>query len=210
VVLYNSEQEALEKLVDVMPIQNMKKEKWTVLAISEGGVFFAKHLSRLLNTGFDFLFTEKITAPNNEECVIASISETEEIVINENLINSFDITLDYVYGEAGRVYDEKILKYMYKYRKGELVVDLKDKNILLVDEGADTGMTLMVSLKSVLSADVAKVAVACPILPKSIADELLNIVNEVYVVNKIKNYVNLKSYFKKNKNKEKTCKNTKK
>ena len=31
-----------------------------------------------------------------------------DIVMNESLINSFDITLDYVYGEAKRAYEEDI------------------------------------------------------------------------------------------------------
>ena len=45
------------------------------------------------------------------------VSETEEIVINDILINSFDINLDYIYGDAKRKHEDKILSYIYRYRK---------------------------------------------------------------------------------------------
>lgn len=194
--LFENREDAFEQLINQMPLRQMKKEGWIVLAISEGGVYFSKKIAKLIDARHDYLFTEKITAPNNKECVIAMISETQEIVINDRLIDSFDITYDYVYGEAKRKYEEKILTYLYKYRKGEMIKSLKDKNVLLVDEGADTGMTLMASLKTALALNVAKVAVALPIVAESIAQELEKIVDGVYFAHEVKNYIDLYAYYK--------------
>ncbi|MDQ1339519.1 MAG: putative phosphoribosyl transferase [Campylobacterota bacterium] len=195
-ILFENREDAFEQLTNQMPLRQMKKEGWIVLAISEGGVYFSKKIAKLIDARHDYLFTEKITAPNNKECVIAMISETQEIVINDRLIDSFDITYDYVYGEAKRKYEEKILTYLYKYRKGEMIKSLKDKNVLLVDEGADTGMTLMASLKTALALNVAKVAVALPIVAESIAQELEKIVDGVYFAHEVKNYIDLYAYYK--------------
>lgn len=195
-ILFENREDAAGQLIQQMPLKRMKKENWIVLAVSEGGVFFSNKIAKAIDGRADYLFTEKITAPNNKECIIAMVSETEEIVINEKLIDSFDITYDYIYGEAKRKYDEKILTYLYKYRKGEMVANLKDKNVLLVDEGADTGMTLMASLKTVLSLNVAKVAVALPVVAESIAVELEKIVDEVYFAHEVKNYIDLYAYYK--------------
>lgn len=194
--LFENREDAFEQLINQMPLRQKKKEGWIVLAISEGGVYFSKKIAKLIDARHDYLFTEKITAPNNKECVIAMISETQEIVINDRLIDSFDITYDYVYGEAKRKYEEKILTYLYKYRKGEMIKSLKDKNVLLVDEGADTGMTLMASLKTALALNVAKVAVALPIVAESIAQELEKIVDGVYFAHEVKNYIDLYAYYK--------------
>jgi len=195
-ILFEDRDDAYNQLIQQLPVARMKKEEWVLLAVSQGGVFFTDKIAKLIGGKADYLFTEKITAPNNKECIIAMVSETEEIVINEQLIDSFGITPDYVYGEAKRKYDEKILTYLYKYRKGDMVSNLKDKNILLLDEGADTGMTLMASLKTVIAMDVAKVAVALPVVPESIAVELSKIVDEVYFAHTIKNYVDVYTYYR--------------
>ncbi len=195
-ILFEDRQDALNQLLQQLPLQRMRKESWVVLAISQGGVYFGEKIAGMIGGKADYLFTEPIMAPNNKECIIAMVSETEELVINERLVESFDITLDYVYGEAKRKYEEKILGYLYKYRKGDMVSSLRDKNILIVDEGADTGMTLMASLKTAIAQKVARVAVALPVVPESIAVELEKIVDEVYFAHTVKNYVDVYTYYR--------------
>jgi len=196
-VIFKNREEAFECLIKEMPIDTMKKEQeWVVLSISTEGIFYAKKIAMLLGRKSDYLFTEKIYTPNNKECAIAIVSETGEVVINEELAHSFDINYDYIYAEAARKHDDKVLGYFYKYRQGEVIGNLKDKNVLLVDEGADTGMTLAVGLKSVINLSVAKVAVAIPIIPESIAIELEKIADELYTAKRVKNYVDIWTYFR--------------
>jgi len=194
--VFKNHEDALQKLIKEMPISKMRREgNWVVLAISIGGIHFAKELAVFLNCDSDYLFTEKIYAPNNEDTVIAIVSEADEIVINEELVESFDISYDYIYGEAQRKHDDKVLGYFYKYRQGEIISNVKGKNILLVDEGADTGMTLAVGLKTAINLGAAKVAVAIPIMPESISVHLEKIADEVYAAQKIKHYIDVHSYY---------------
>ncbi len=194
-VLFNTNKDALAKLVSNMPIERLKEEDWIVVPISNNGVFYGQEIAKIIKAGYDRLFTQVIYAPNNKDCEIAVVSETEEIVINKELVDSFEIELDYIYGEAKRKHDEKILANMYQYRKGEMITDLKHKNVILVDEGADTGLTLMVALKTVMNMGVHKVAVALPIVPKSVARELSTIVDEIYFVHQIENYIETRHYY---------------
>ncbi len=194
-VLFDDQPDALSKLLATMPIAQMRKERWEVLALSENGVIFAEGIARAIGGHLDFLFTEPVPAPNNKECWIAVVSETEEIVINQNLVNAFDISIDYVYGEATRQYEEKILTYLYKYRKGELITNLHNKNVLLVDEGADTGLTMMVALKTVFAMNPTRVAVALPVVPESLAAELFSLVDDAFFVHQMANLVESRAYF---------------
>lgn len=193
--LFNTNKEALSKLISNMPIERLREENWIVVPISGKGVYYGQEIAKKIGSDYDRLFSEPIHAPNNKDCEVAVVSETEEIVINKELVDSFEIELDYIYGEAKRKHDEKILAYMYQYRKGEMITDLKNKNVLLVDQGADTGMTLMVALKTVMNMGVHKVAVALPVLPKSVVQELSNIVDDVFFVHQIENYVDTKQYY---------------
>lgn len=193
--LFKDHKEALGKLLNVIPIAQMKKEAWTILAISRRGTTLARGIAQAVDGDKDYLFSEPIYASENKECAIAVVSETGEIVINENLIRSFEISFDYIYGEAQRKYEEKILSYQYKYRKGESLPELTGQNVLLVDEGADTGLTLMAALKTLFAMKPKRVAVALCVVPESLLADLKRLVDDLYVLEHIENYLESKEYF---------------
>ncbi|GHV01983.1 phosphoribosyltransferase [Campylobacterota bacterium] len=195
-ILFENREDAAEKLIASMPIEQMKKEVWEVFAISENGAQIAAIVAKAIGSKLDYLFTEPITSPVNKDCWIAVVSETEEIVINHNLANAFEINTDYIYGEAKRKHDERILSYLYKYRKGGALRNMHGKNVLIVDEGADTGLTLMVSLKTIFAMNPARVAVAFPVIPESLATELFSLVDDAYLPNRLLHYVEAKSYYR--------------
>ena len=194
-VLFPTKRDAVVKLCANMPISKLKDEEWIVISLSENGSYFAEGIAEKIDGKFEYLFSQGIFAPNNKECAVAVVSETEEIVLNKELIDAFEIELDYIYGEAKRNHDEKILANMYKFRKGEMLQNLNGKSVILVDEGADTGLTLMAALKTVMNMQVHKVAVAIPVVPKSVVAELSKIVDDVYYVHQIENYVASKHYY---------------
>jgi len=41
VILFENREDAVAQILQQMPIKRMKKEDWVILAVSEGGVFFA-------------------------------------------------------------------------------------------------------------------------------------------------------------------------
>ncbi|MDR1450932.1 MAG: phosphoribosyltransferase [Helicobacteraceae bacterium] len=195
-ILFESRAEAAQKLLAIMPAQQMKKEKWEVLAMSEQGAPIAFDIAKAIGGSLEYIFTEPICSPINKDCWISVVGETEEIVINHFLASAFDISVDYIYGEAKRKRDEKILSYLYKYRKGAPIRNMTGKNVLLVDEGADTGLTLMVSLKTVFAMKPARVAVALPVIPENLAVELYSLIDDAYLPHRLLHYVEAKSYYK--------------
>lgn len=132
--------------------------------------FFAHRLAEAIKAPLAFLFTSPITAPNNPECEIAMATETHDVVVNEPLVRSFGISLDYIYGEVQRQYEDKMLPLIYQYRKGNPLISLKDKRVLLVDEGIDSGLTALASIKSVITLQAKTVHFACPVAPIDVAE----------------------------------------
>jgi putative phosphoribosyl transferase len=145
---------------------------------------------------YELFFSEQIFAPNNPECEIAVVGETEEIVINDELARAFDITQDYIYGEAHRRYEEKILKNVYKYRKGALLSELAGSNILLVDDGCQTGATALVAIKTFINLAAKSVFYAAPVIPTDLAESLISVADGVYCARKIADYVDSDFYYK--------------
>ena len=140
-------------------------------------------------------FSEAIYAPANSDCELGRVSETEEIVVNEELVDAFEIQYDYIYGEAHRKHEEKILSSVYKFRKGKQFLNLKDEHVLLIDEGCESGLKLMTGIKTAMNMDAKSVFVAIPVAPKSVAEALNQIVDESYVVHEVNDYVKTYCYY---------------
>ena len=188
-------EDAAKRLLELMPIEKMRNEAWEIVAVSVGGVELAAYLNGRMQLPLDILLSAPIVAPNNEECEIARICETEEIVIHEQLCDAFDIQVDYVYGEASRRHEEKILSDMYHYRKGRHFEPKRGKSVLLVDEGSETGLKMMLALKAIFAQQPKAVYIAVPVLPEETLDALEPLVDDIYYIYDIENYKETPCYY---------------
>lgn len=187
--------DAAVQLKELLPIDRMKSESWNLIAVSSGGLVIANEMNKRLKLPIDFIFSAGITAPQNPECELARVSETEEIVIHKALVEAFEIQVDYIYGEATRKHEEKILSAIYQYRKGEHFKSMKGKTILLIDEGSETGLKLMCAIKTAFAQKAKAVYVAAPIIPTSVAEALDPIVDEIFCLQEIEDYIDTGYYY---------------
>ncbi|WP_345975166.1 phosphoribosyltransferase [Sulfurimonas sp. HSL3-7] len=194
-MIFTDRKDAAVRLKEHLPRDRMKQEKWHLVAVSSGGLELMYYMNERLNLAKDFLFSAGIYAPKNSECELARVSEHEEIVINDSLVKTFDIKYDYIYGEASRKYEEKILSYIYKYRKGKHFEDMEGRTILLVDEGAESGLKLMAAIKTVLAMRPKAVYVAVPVLPSDLLDSLEPLTDEIFFISALDDYIDTKSYY---------------
>jgi putative phosphoribosyl transferase len=195
-IIFENRADATMKLLDILPKDRMISEKWFLVSVSTQGIPIVNMIANELNLDYDLLFCEPIYAPNNKDCIIGMVSETEEIVLNNALVDSFGINLNFIYAEAHRQYEEKILPKVYKYRKGDLIGSLKGKSVLLVDEGCETGITIATAVKTVINEQAKTVSYAAPILSADVANALEIVTDEIFSVYKIQNFVDIEFYYK--------------
>ena len=193
--ILKNRQDAATKLLDVIPMQKLKEESWNLVGVSKGGLALASYLNVKHSNSVDFLFSAAIMAPNNSECEVARVSESEEIVINEQLISAFNIQYDFIYGEAHRKHEEDILSSIYQYRKGRHFQSMENKVVLLVDEGSETGAKFLAALKTILSQNPKAVYIAVPVLPADILELLEPFVDDIYFLYDIDDYVETTLYY---------------
>jgi len=193
---FKDRKDASNQLIEALPIALFTQNETVVIGVSEGGVFFADQIAKKIHAQMDILLTEPILAPNNPELAIAMISETEEVVMHKALIDSFGINEDYVYSEAQRKYEEEVLAYVYRYRKGKDLASLKGKYVVLADECIETGLTMMVALKSVIAREAKNIYIATPILDRTVYQNLLTVCDGVFCPHKIQNYISIEYYYK--------------
>ncbi len=194
-IFFKNREVAAYRLLDILPIRRMKLEEWIIISSSLGGYHFAKIIADTLNAPLDILLTGVINAPLNDECEIAIVTEHEEVVIHEELVKAFEIDLDYIYAESKEVYENDILENMHLLRDGQNIIDLKDKNVLIVDEGINTGLTMMACIKTAVNLKAKSVTVATPILPSTSIPAIESIADDLYYVKKIDHFIAINFYY---------------
>jgi len=192
---YDREDASLQ-LIETLPIELLSENETVVIGVSEGGVYFADKIAKKIDAQMDILLTESILAPNNSELAIAMVSETDEVVIHKALVDAFEINEDYIYSEAQRKYEEDVLTYVYRYRKGRDLVSLEGKYVVLVDECIETGLTMLVALKSAVARKAKNIYIATPILDRTVYHNLLSICDGVFCPHKIRDYISIEYYYR--------------
>ncbi len=194
---FTDQNDAGSKLLEILPRNELKANNFLILCLNIKSVIMCDFVARGLDLGYEILFSEDIKTPNNDECDIACVSESEDVVINEALRVSFEITKDYIYGRAKKLYEEKILKNVYKYRKGGLLSPLKDRNILLITDSCETGARLAVATKSLTNMGAKSVILGIALMPSDMAEYANTIVDDVYCAFKIDGFVSTDFYYEK-------------
>lgn len=134
-----------------------------ILAIPRGGIVVGKQLSQRLNLPLDVLVTKKIPAPGNPELAIGAVGEGGIVFFDEELCRNLCVT---------EVYKKEIVQERKKeleskknfFRKGRPLLELKDKTLILTDDGVATGATMLAAVRVVKNQKPKEVIVAVPVV----------------------------------------------
>ncbi|WP_320034031.1 phosphoribosyltransferase family protein [Halarcobacter sp.] len=194
-IYFKNREVAAYRLIDILPINKMKLEEWIVISTSYNGLPVAKIVASELNAKLDIMFSRKIYSPNNDECEIAIVTESEEVVIHEELVKAFDISLDFVFSKSRYIYDNELSNCVNKFRRGKKLEDLENKNVLLVDEGLNTSLTMMACIKTAIHLGAKSVSVAIPILPTASIQTIESIADDLYYVKNLDHFISIDFYY---------------
>ena len=154
-------------------LQKYKGEPGVVLAIPRGGVPVAAPIAKSLGMPLEVTLTKKIGHPANPEFAIGSVS-LKSVAVDERA----EVPAEYVEREVKRIRED--LKEKYKLFMGNRQhIPLKDKVVIIVDDGIATGKTLEATVKLVKTEQPKKIVIAVPVAPFEAIDRFRNMVDEV-------------------------------
>ena len=128
-IFFKNREIAAYRLLDVLPIESMKMDEWIVISTSYGGFEIAKIVASALDSKVELMFSDKVYAPNNDECEVAVVTEHEEVLIHEELVKSFEISLDYIYSKSKSIYENDLKRVVNRFRHGTTIANLENKNV---------------------------------------------------------------------------------
>lgn len=195
--MFKNRQEAGEKLAEkLLQISSEELLKdFIVLAVPRGGVVAGSQIAKKLGCPLDIIVTRKIGAPGEKELAIGAVGETSgSAYLNKKIIGELYISDEYLQEEI--LLQKKEIKRREKlYRKDKPALSLEGKVVILADDGAATGATLIAAAREVWNNNPKKVIIVLPVAPPNTVGKLEKEVDEVVVLQTPKPFFSVGQFY---------------
>ncbi len=133
-----------------------------VLGIPRGGVPVAAEVARELGVELDVVVARKLGAPFSPELAIGAVTADGECFLNEPLIREIGVSSAYLQQVTERERAEA-LRREELFRGTNQRGSIRDRTVIIVDDGLATGATMRASVRSARRQGAAKIVVAVPV-----------------------------------------------
>jgi len=132
-----------------------------VLGLPRGGVPVAFEVARALNAPLDVFLVRKLGVPGQEELAMGAIASGNVRVLNDEVINGLGISNDEIEAVAEREQQELVRRERL-YRGGRPEPQVRDRTVILVDDGLATGASMRAAVVALRQMKPARIVVAVP------------------------------------------------
>ena len=167
-MMFKDRVDAAQKLAK--KLEWIKNKHPVILSIPRGGVVTGDVIAKTLGLSLDIVVSRKIGAPYNPELAIGAVAHDGSFFPNSDLINMLGISKEYIDEKISEQLEE-IRRRLLKFR-GRIDYDLKDKTVVLVDDGIATGATVFVALEWIKRQKPKEIVVAVPVGPRETIEKL--------------------------------------
>ncbi|KAJ3182139.1 hypothetical protein HDU85_003181 [Gaertneriomyces sp. JEL0708] len=149
-----------------------------LLALPRGGVPVAFELSKRLNLPMDIMLVRKLGIPYSEETAMGAIAMGGVTYLNENMIRRLRISEESVNAVKERELNELERRNIH-YRGKRPFPDLRNKTVIIVDDGIATGATLRAAILATRQLNPEKIIAAAPVGASDSVEQLSKLADEV-------------------------------
>ena len=175
--MFKDRKEAGRKLTEKLAKYTNEKDI-IVLALPRGGVAIGAEIAKKIGASLDVIITRKIRFPGEPEFAIGAIAENGKVALDDQIVKRYNIAQSYL-DEEICIQKAEIERRLIAYRGGEKLVFIKDKTVILVDDGVATGFTIIAAINALKDEGVKKLIVAVPVSPQDTFLKLKSLVDEI-------------------------------
>lgn len=149
-----------------------------VIGLPRGGVVVAFEVAEALAAPLDVVVVRKLGAPGRPELGIGAIGEDGVRVLNTELIHLLGVTEQEIAEVEGRE-TEELARRVAAFRADRAPVPVRDRTVLLIDDGLATGFTARAAVRVLRHKEAARIVLAVPVSAPETADALTGEADEV-------------------------------
>lgn len=174
--MFKDREEAGNRLLEKLKSYKNKKDT-VILAIPRGGVVLGSVISKGLNLPLDIVVLRKIGHPDNPEFAVGAVSPDGKVFTDP------EVTIDPQYlKDKSEEELEEIKRRIKEYRGNRGEINIKDKTVLLVDDGVATGLTTLKAIDFIKSKGVKEIVLAIPVISRDTALEIKDKIDELIYI----------------------------
>jgi putative phosphoribosyl transferase len=176
-ILYRDRLEAGRILATKLTAYADRKDV-VVLALPRGGVPVAFEVAKALQAPLDVFVVRKLGVPGHEELAMGAIATGGMYIVNEHVMHMLAIP-DSVIEEVAEREQKELERREQLYRDDLPPPDVRDRTIILVDDGLATGSTMRAAVAALRKQHPAHIVVAVPVAAPVVRDEFKAEVDEI-------------------------------
>lgn len=158
---------------------SINKKNTVVIALPRGGVPIGSQIAKTLQIPLDILLIKKLGSPSYPELEIGAVSENNEEILNHELLKE----LGFKHSELDPIKERALIKLQeiaHILRNDHSPINLFGKDIILVDDGIDSGSTIKAAVLILKQRKVGKIILAAPVVSARGVLQLKNSVDQLY------------------------------
>jgi putative phosphoribosyl transferase len=176
-MIFKNRREAGQKLAEKLS-EYKNRDDVMVLALPRGGVPVAFEVAEILNAPLDVFLVRKLGVPGHEELAMGAIASGGTRVLNETVVRPLNIPAEII--DAVAANEQRELERRERaYRDDLPAPEIKDKIVILVDDGLATGATMRAAAIGLKGQAPRKIVVGVPVSSPETCEELENEADQV-------------------------------
>lgn len=162
-----------------MELEKYRHENPVIVAVPGGGVETGFQVAMNLDCEFDVIVARKLSFPNQPEIAFGALAEDGSLYFYPYVQKKLSREVIDIVMEREELEIKRRVKI---YRKGKPFIPLKNRTVIIVDDGIATGSTLFAIVELCRKQNIDKKIVAVPVCSKEILPKLSSKVDKVVVL----------------------------
>ncbi|QKV18142.1 phosphoribosyltransferase [Oricola thermophila] len=177
-MLFRDRHQAGERLAE--RLRRIAPAEAIVVALPRGGVPVGEVIARELGLPLDVILVRKVGAPMQPELAVAAVTDGEKmrLTVNEDIKAELGLSDSDIEALANKQLRE-IERRRAVYYAESAPLPLKEKTVIVVDDGVATGATANAALRLIRQHEPTRLILALPVAPAETISELERHADEI-------------------------------
>lgn len=149
-----------------------------VLAIPRGGIPIGYEIAKHMHCPLSIVGVRKIGSPYNPEFAIGAIAENQIIILDNNIIEQEAISHSVLHEIISKEKKE-MKRRITVFREAQLLPSLRNKNVIIADDGLATGFTAKAAILAVAKLHPKSITFSSPVCSADSLQQMLTVVDNI-------------------------------